>query len=86
MLTNIGKGVIIPIDISTVWSFGSYQLQDSMEWEVVDMKELYVAPEAEIVRFVAEEKLAFNDQDSFLGFDVTDNQDGDWGGWDKWFN
>lgn len=31
MLTNIGKGVIIPIDISTVWSFGSYQLQDSME-------------------------------------------------------
>ena len=50
------------------------------------MREIYIAPEAEIVRFAAEEKLAFNDQDSFLGFDVTDNQDGDWDGWNKWFN
>jgi len=49
------------------------------------MKELYVAPEAEIVRFAAEEKLAFNDQDSFLGFDVSDSQDGDWTGWEQWF-
>jgi len=31
------------------------------------MKEVYVAPEAETVRFAAEEKLAFSEQDSFLG-------------------
>ena len=48
-----------------------------------NMREIYIAPEAEIVRFAAEEKLAFNDQDSFLGFDVTDNQDGDWNGWEQ---
>ena len=51
-----------------------------------NMREIYIVPEAEIVRFAAEEKLAFSDQDSFLGVDVTDNQDGDWNGWDKWFN
>lgn len=50
------------------------------------MKELYVAPEAEIVRFAAEEKLAFNDQDSFLGFDVTDQQDGNFDNWGQWFS
>lgn len=49
------------------------------------MKELYVAPEAEIVRFVAEQNVASGDNNSFLGFDVTDKQDGDWHGWDKWF-
>ena len=48
------------------------------------MKELYVAPEAEIVRFVAEEDLATGTV-SFLGFDVTNQQDGDWNGWDQWF-
>ena len=48
------------------------------------MKELYEAPEAEIVQFIAEENLAF-DKTSFLGWDVTDNQDGDWNNWDKWF-
>ena len=50
------------------------------------MKELYVAPEAEVVCFVSEEKLA-NDanQVSFMGFDVTDKQDGDWDSWNKWF-
>ena len=48
------------------------------------MKEFYVAPEAEIVRFVAEEALA--NKVSFLGFDVTNKQDGDWSGWDQWFS
>ena len=49
------------------------------------MKELYVAPEAEIVCFAAEERIAFNDNSSFLGFDVTDTQDGNWDNWGKWF-
>ena len=49
------------------------------------MKELYEAPEAEIVQFVAEENLAFGNT-SFLGWDVTDTQDGNWNNWDKWFN
>lgn len=49
------------------------------------MKELYEAPEAEIVQFVAEENLAFN-KTSFLGWDITDNGDGNWENWDKWFN
>lgn len=48
------------------------------------MKERYVAPEAEIVRFVAEEALA--SQVSFVGFDVTETQDGDWSGWNQWFS
>ena len=48
------------------------------------MKERYVAPEAEIVSFAAEEELAT--QVSFLGFDVTNQQDGDWNGWDQWFS
>lgn len=48
------------------------------------MREVYIAPEAEIVRFAAEEALA--NQVSFMGFDVTDKQDGDWNGWDQWFN
>jgi len=50
------------------------------------MKEMYMAPEAEIVRFVAEENMAASDNVSFLGFDVTDKQDGEWSSWDKWFN
>ena len=49
------------------------------------MKELYIAPEAEVVRFVAEEALAAQVV-SFMGFDVTETQDGDWKGWDKWFS
>lgn len=49
------------------------------------MKELYVAPEAEIVSFVAEENLAFS-VTSFLGWDITDQGDGDWSNWEKWFN
>ena len=48
------------------------------------MKERYVAPEAEIVRFAAEEALA--NQLSFVGYDVTNQQDGDWSSWDKWFS
>ena len=47
------------------------------------MREVYVAPEAEIVRFAAEEALA--NQVSFMGFDVTNKQDGDWNGWEQWF-
>ena len=47
------------------------------------MKERYVAPEVEIVRFVAEEALA--SQVSFMGFDVTEQQDGDWNSWNQWF-
>lgn len=47
------------------------------------MKKIYEAPEAEVICFVAEENLAFDT--SFLGFDVTDNQDGDWDNWGKWF-
>lgn len=49
------------------------------------MKKFYVAPEAEIVSFVAEENLAFDDNTSFLGWDVTDTQDGNWENWGKWF-
>ena len=51
------------------------------------MKELYMAPEAEIVRFAAEEALA-NDLAtvSFVGIDVTNSQDGDWESWSKWFS
>jgi len=49
------------------------------------MRETYVAPEAEIVCFIAEENLAFN-MTSFLGWDVTDQGDGNWENWDKWFN
>ncbi len=48
------------------------------------MKELYLAPEAEIVRFVAEEKLA-SDETSVVSWDVTDKADGDWSNMDKWF-
>ena len=50
------------------------------------MKEFYVAPEAEIIQFVAEENLAFGEQTSLLGWDVTDNSDGDWKDFDKWFS
>lgn len=49
------------------------------------MKELYIAPEAEIVCFVAEENLALS-ATSFLGWDITDQGDGNWENWDKWFN
>lgn len=49
------------------------------------MKEQYVAPEVEAVHFVAEENLAF-DNTSFLGWDITDTQDGNWNNWDKWFS
>jgi len=31
LLTNIKKSDIIPIEIFTMWSFGSCQLQDSIE-------------------------------------------------------
>ncbi len=50
------------------------------------MKELYVAPEAEIVRFVAEENLAEGfGLVSYVGFDVTDKKDGEWNSWESWF-
>ena len=51
------------------------------------MKELYVSPEAEVICFAAEENLAWNETGvtSFLGWDVTDKNDGDWNNWDKWF-
>ena len=47
------------------------------------MRELYIAPEAETIYFVAEDALA--NQVSFAGIDVTDQQDGYWEGWEKWF-
>ena len=50
------------------------------------MKDSYMAPEAEIVLFVAEENLASNENTSFLGWDITDQGDGNWENWDKWFN
>ncbi len=50
------------------------------------MKDSYMAPEAEIVLFVAEENLASNESTSFLGWDITDQGDGNWANWDKWFN
>ena len=50
------------------------------------MKKIYEAPEAEVICFVAEENLAFDEETSFLGWDVTDNQDGNWENWGKWFS
>ena len=51
------------------------------------MKERYVAPEAEVVRFVAEENLASGEGlVSYVGFDVTSKQDGDWESWSQWFS
>ena len=47
------------------------------------MKEHYVAPEVEVIRFVAQENLAFDDTTSFIGIDVTENQDGNA---NKWFD
>ena len=49
------------------------------------MKELYTAPEAEIVYFVAEESLASDNNTSVLGWDITDNADGGTN-YDRWFN
>lgn len=53
------------------------------------MKELYIAPEAEIIRFVAEEELAagvgFGEIASNVGFEVENQADGNWANWDKWF-
>lgn len=48
------------------------------------MKELYVAPEAEVVRFVALENIADTNPTSVLDWEITDNKDGviDY---DKWF-
>ena len=40
------------------------------------MKELYVEPKAEVIRFVAEENLASDGNTSFIGWDVTDSSDG----------
>lgn len=47
------------------------------------MKEFYVAPEAEIIRFVAEENIA-NETTSELDWAV-DQGDGDFVNQDKWF-
>ena len=49
------------------------------------MKERYMAPEAEIIRFVAEEELAAGSLASNVSFDVLDQADGDWKSWEKWF-
>ncbi len=51
------------------------------------MKEFYVAPEAEIVRFVAEENIANTDSTSVLDWDIKNDQDGDFSAnYDKWFH
>ena len=52
---------------------------DYSECEVLNVKKLYVAPDAEIVRFVAEERMAALDEASIVG-DVVDpdNWDGMW--------
>lgn len=50
------------------------------------MKELYVAPEAEIVRFVAQENIADDQPSSILdGWGVDNKEDGVINA-DKWFN
>ena len=50
------------------------------------MKEFYVAPEAEVIRFVAEEYIANTDPTSVLDWLIEDNLDGDVGtNYDKWF-
>ena len=54
------------------------------------MKEFYVAPDAEIIRFVAEENIADTDPTSVLDWNVSDNKDGSFSNnvdsYDKWFN
>ncbi len=54
------------------------------------MKEFYVAPDAEIIRFVAEENIADTDPTSVLDWNVGNNQDGsfdsDVNNYNKWFN
>ena len=49
------------------------------------MKENYVTPEAEVIRFVSEENLANDEKASFIGWDITDKSDGDSTNWGKWF-
>lgn len=49
------------------------------------MKENYIVPKAEIICFAPEENLAFDEAVSFLGWDITGTQDGNWNNWDKWF-
>ena len=50
------------------------------------MKEFYVAPEAEVIRFVAEEYIADTDPTSVIDWVVSNNEDGDVGAnYEKWF-
>ncbi len=47
------------------------------------MKKLYVAPDADIVRFVAEERMADTPEESLVGGNVNGGWNGGWdGGWD----
>ena len=50
------------------------------------MKEVYVAPEAEIIRFAAEENIATTNPTSVLDFEIGNNADGGVIDYDKWFN
>ena len=53
------------------------------------MKEFYVAPEAEVIRFVAEENIANENEVSVLDWNVENNADADGGNIDnygKWFD
>lgn len=52
------------------------------------MKEFYVAPEAEVIRFIAEENIAnTTDPTSVLDWLIEENQDGNVGtdNYNKWF-
>ncbi len=56
---------------------------DYSECEVLIVKKLYMAPDADIVRFVAEEQMAL-DEASVVGGDVGN---GDWDGtWDGFWD
>lgn len=46
------------------------------------MKKLYVAPDADIIRFVAEERVAYDEETSIIGGGVDfGSQDGAWNNW-----
>ena len=82
-MTNGEKGAILLVN----YCYENRMYVKIIDCEVINMKELYVSPEAEVICFAAEENLAWNETGitSFLGWEVDDTKDGDWNNWDKSF-